>query len=167
MKKIVLLGCAGILATTGAALAGHGKAGLWNVTTNMTMANMPQIPPETLAMMKQRGMQMPGMGQPIATQICMTQQEVDSDLPLHMGDREMQCDSHVTSKTASSISADMVCNGRTQGTGHLQVSYSGAQHYAGSYSFKGTSEGHPADMTTSFKGDWVKADCGAVKPFVH
>jgi hypothetical protein len=54
-----------------------------------------------------------------------------------------------------------------QGTGHLQVSYSGAEHYTGRYSFKGTAEGHPADMTSAFKADWVTADCGAVKPMRH
>ena len=34
------------------AFAAHGRAGLWNVTTSMEMSNMPQMPPEALAMMK-------------------------------------------------------------------------------------------------------------------
>ena len=63
------------------ALAGHGKAGLWNITTSMEMANMPQMPPEAMAMMKARGMKMPGMGQPMTSQICMTQEQVNADMP--------------------------------------------------------------------------------------
>jgi hypothetical protein len=151
----------------GAAFAGHGKAGLWNFTTSMTMANMPQMPPEAMAMMKQRGIKMPGMGEPITSQVCMTQDEVNADMPPRMSREGENCENHVLAKTASSISVDMVCNGRMKGTGHLQVSYSGAEHYEGTYNFKGTAEGHPADMTSNFKGDWVKADCGAVKPFAH
>ena len=46
----------------------HGKPGLWNITTTMQMANMPQMPPEAMAMMKQRGMKIPGMaGSPWST----------------------------------------------------------------------------------------------------
>jgi hypothetical protein len=150
----------------GLALAAHGKAGLWNVTTTMTMANMPQIPPEVAAMMKSRGMKMPGVD-PITTQICMTQADVDADIPPRTSDREESCQTHVVSQTSSSMEADMVCTGQMQGSGHIQVSYSGAEHYAGSYSFKGSMEGHPNQMTSSFRGDWVKADCGSVKPFVH
>jgi len=165
MKKLVLLGCAAVLLSSGAALAGHGKAGLWNVTTSMTMANMPQMTPEMMAMMKQRGMKMPGMGEPITSQVCMSQAEVDSNMPPRTGGRDEDCTNHIVSQTASSISADMVCHGSANGTGHLHVSYNGAEHYTGSYNFKGTAEGHPADMTSNFKGDWVKADCGAVKPF--
>ena len=51
MKKVILLGCTAVLLSSGAALAGHGKAGLWTVTTSMTMPNMPQMTPEMMAMM--------------------------------------------------------------------------------------------------------------------
>lgn len=168
MKRILMATAAVLLLSPGAALAAHGKAGLWNITTSMSMPNMPQMPPEAAAMMKQRGMnmKMPGM-EPITTQICMTQADVDTDIPPRTGDRDESCQTHVISKTDSSMTADMICTGRMQGTGHMQVSYSGAEHYSGSYSFKGSMEGRPNEMTSSFKGDWVKADCGAVKPIVR
>jgi hypothetical protein len=153
-----------VLLAPGAALAGHGKAGLWNVSTSMTMPDMPQMPPEAAAMMKQQGLKMPMGGEPVTTRICMSQAEVDADTPPRTGDREMHCDTHMISKTPSSMTAETVCGGKMQGTGHLQVSYSGTEHYSGSYSFKGTMDGRPQEMTSSFKGDWVKADCGAVKP---
>jgi hypothetical protein len=167
IKRILTASLALLLVAPGAALAGHGKAGLWTITTSMNMAEMPQMPPEVAAMMKQRGMKMPGMGEPITSQICMTQEEVDSDVPPRFSNRAEDCQTHVISKTATSMSADMVCSGRMQGTGHLQISYSSAEHYQGSYSFRGNMEGQPNAMSSSFKGDWVKADCGSIKPFVR
>lgn len=167
MKRILIASTALLLLSPGVALAGHGKAGLWTVSTTMNMANMPQMPPEAMAMMKQRGMSMPGMGAPIVTQICMTQADVDFDVPPRNSNREENCETHVISKTVSSMSADMVCSGRMQGTGHMQVSYASPEHYQGSYSFKGSMEGQPNAISSTFKGDWVKADCGNVKPFVR
>ena len=163
MKKTFGIAAVLLLATA-PALAGHGKAGLWDVTTTMHMPNMPQIPPEALAMMKQRGMKIPGSGEPMHTRICMTQADVDSDLP-RFTSRDMTCQPHILSRTGSEVTIDMVCSGEMKGTGHMHVAYSGAEHYTGSYSFRGMVDGHPQDMSSSFSGDWVKADCGAVKPF--
>jgi hypothetical protein len=153
-----------LLLAPGTAFAAHGKAGLWNVSTTMGMANV-QIPPEAMARMKAMGLNMP-MGQTFTSQICMTQAEVDADAPPPVSRKESGCTTKVTSQTASSMAAQMVCNGDMKGTGQMQISYSGAEHYAGSYSFKGSMNGHPADMNSSFKGDWIKADCGAVKPYM-
>jgi hypothetical protein len=130
----------------------------------MGMANV-QIPPEAMARMKAMGMNMP-MGQTFTSQICMTQAEVDADAPPPVSRKESGCTTKVTSQTASAMAAQMVCDGDMKGTGQMQISYNGAEHYAGSYSFKGSMNGHPADMRSNFKGDWVKADCGAVKPYM-
>jgi hypothetical protein len=161
MKRIVCVAAALLVASSGAAFARHGKAGLWNITTTMDMGAA--IPPEALAQMKKQGIKMPG-AQTMTSQMCMTQAEVDSDKPPQMSNDKTGCVSHVTSQTASSMTADMVCkNGEMQGTGHVQVSYSGDEHYSGSYAFK--ADGQPSGISSSFKGDWVKADCGSVKPF--
>jgi hypothetical protein len=171
MKRILIASAALLLLSPGVALAGHGKAGLWNISTTMSMPempNMPNMPPEAMAMMKQRGMSMPGMGQPMVTQICLTQADVDADRPPEMNRRETNCDTKVDSMTPTSMSVTSVCKGTNmEGTGHMQVSYSSAEHYQGSYSFKGNMEGHPSAMSSTFKGDWVKADCGNVKPFAR
>ena len=50
MRKILCGAAAFLLATTGAAFAGHGKAGLWNMSTTMNMAM--SLPPAVLAQMK-------------------------------------------------------------------------------------------------------------------
>ena len=165
-RKLVsgLIGAALIL-TPAAAWAAHGKPGLWTISTTMQMANMPQIPPEAMAMMKSRGMSMPGMGgTPMVSQICMTPEMVNADKPPAMNQHEENCTTKILSQTASSMSAEMTCHGRMDGVGHTQMSWRGNEHYEGTYNFKGTMEGHTQEMSSHFTGDFVKADCGAVKP---
>ncbi len=161
-KLLIGLPVAALLLSPGVAFAGHGKAGLWNVSTTMNMAM--QMPPEAMAQMKKMGVAMPS-ARTFASQICMSQAEVDSDKLPPMGKSDSGCTSHIVSQTGSAMKAQTVCNGDMKGTGQMQISYSGAEHYVGSYSFKGNMSGQPMDTSSSFKGDWVKADCGAVKPY--
>jgi hypothetical protein len=161
-KSISGMIAAALVLTPGAALAGHGKAGLWNTssTTNMAMS----MPPEVAAQMKAMGVKVPGP-QTTTSQMCMSQAEVDSNEPPHIDQGATGCVTKVTSLTASSVTAQMTCNGRMKGTGQMKTTYRGAEHYEGSYDFKGTVEGNPTNMSTTFRGDWVKADCGSVKPY--
>jgi hypothetical protein len=161
-KQISGMIAAALVLTPVAALAGHGKAGLWNTssTTNMALA----MPPDVAAKMKAMGMAMP-KARTFTSQMCMSQAEVDSSAPPHIDQGATGCVTKLLSATASSMTAQMTCNGRMKGTGHMKISYRGAEHYEGSYDFKGTVEGNPTSMTTTFKGDWVKADCGSVKPY--
>jgi hypothetical protein len=162
-KYLIGLTAAALILAPGAALASHGKAGLWNVSTTMNMAM--QMPPEAMEQMKKMGVKMP-TAHAFASQICMTQAEVDSDKLPPMGKNESGCTSHIVSQTGFSMTAQTVCNGEMKGSGQMQISYSGAEHYTGSYSFKGNMSGQPMDTSSSFKGDWVKSDCGAIKPYV-
>jgi hypothetical protein len=155
-----------VLLVPAVAWAAHGRAGLWNISTTMQMPNMPQMPPEALAMMKARGMSMPGMGgAPVVSQICMTQEEVNADKPPQMKNNEMNCTTKVLNQTSSSVTAETTCHGRMEGVGRSQVSWRGNDHYEGTYSFKGSMEGRQQEMTSRFTGDFVKADCGSVKPY--
>jgi len=157
---------ASLVLVPAAALAAHGRVGLWTVTTSMQMSNMPQISPEAMAMMKQRGMQMPGMGQPMTTQICMTQEQVIADKPPAMSNREESCDTKVLNQSPSLMESSVSCHGRMNGVGHIKIIWRGNEHYEGTYNFKGVMDGQPHEMTTHYSGDYVKSDCGAVKPFV-
>src|SRR5882672_2499748 len=68
-----------ILATP--ALAGHGKAGLWQITATVNMPGMAaQIPPAQLAQMRAHGIKIP-TNSSIVTTHCMTAQEVAMDKP--------------------------------------------------------------------------------------
>jgi hypothetical protein len=161
MKRIGIAAAALVL-VPGMAFAGHGKAGLWNISTTMDMGGV-QMPPEAMAKMKSMGVKMPS-AQTFGTQMCMTQAEVDSDKTPPMGRNDTGCTSHIVSQTGTAMTSETVCNGEMKGTGRMQIAYSSTEHYAGSYSFKGVVHGQQMNTTSSFKGDWVKADCGAVKP---
>src|SRR5215475_4197567 len=125
MEKIGLV--AALVLIPGLAFAGHGKAGLWNISTTMDMGGM-QMPPEAMARMKAMGVKMPS-AQTFNTQMCMTQAEVESDKLPPMG-RNNDCASHIVSQTGTAMTAEMVCNGEMKGTGRMQIAYSSPEHYA-------------------------------------
>lgn len=172
MKLSRILACGAALAAAGAIAipalaASHGKVGLWEITTTMNMAGMQmpdlsKLPPDQRAMveaqMKKNGVTM--SGRTMTTKHCMTAQEVAAGKPdmSHMKD----CTVQNLSTTASGMSADLVCKGDMNGRGHMQVSYSGDTSYSGSMTMKGSAHGQPIDMTNTFSGKWVSADCGSV-----
>src|SRR5438874_9499636 len=101
-----------------AALASHGKVGLWEITTHMNMPNMmANIPPEALARMKAAGVNMPN-NQTYTSQHCMTAAEVAQEKPPPMRNSE-DCAMNNMSHDAHNFTADMTCStGRMQGNGH-------------------------------------------------
>jgi hypothetical protein len=142
-----------------AALASHGKVGLWNVTVKMSMPNMPQIPPDQLAKMQAMGVHVPN-NSTMTVQHCMTAAEVASDKPPQM-QHNKNCAMQNLNFSHGTFTGDMVCTGEDmQGTGHITVSYDSDTHYAGQMTFAGTAHGHPANITNDFEGSWVSADCG-------
>ena len=143
------------------ALASHGKVGLWEISTHMNMSTA-NIPPEAMARMKAMGMNMPG-NQTFSSQHCMTADEVAQDKPPTPRNNS---DCAMTNMThdAHNFTADMTCSTeRMQGHGHVAVNFDSNEHYAGTYTFNGTTEGRPQNMTYSFEGRWISADCGGVK----
>lgn len=157
---------AGLVLAPAAAFGAHGRVGLWTITSTMQMSNAPQIPPDALAMMKARHLPIPNSGEPFTTQMCMTQEQVNADKPPAMNSRGESCDTKVLSQSPALMEAEITCHGRMTGVGHLKIDWRGTDHYEGMYNFKGTMEGHPQEMTTHYTGDFVKTDCGSVKPFV-
>jgi hypothetical protein len=151
----------GVVALPLAAVASHGKAGLWDITVSMRMDSAPQIPPDQLAKMKAMGIIVPN-GNTMTVQHCMTAAEVAADKPPQM-QRNKNCSMQNIKTSGGVYSADMVCSGADMtGNGHFQVTYDSDSHYAGEMTFSGTSHGHPAAMTNSFEGKWVSASCGNV-----
>ena len=145
-----------------AALASHGKAGLWEVTTRMDIPGMnAQIPTEALARMRAMGVQMPN-GQTFTSRRCMTVAEVAAEGPPPMRNAQ-DCKMSNTTHDTHTFAADMICTGEMQGQGHFAVTYDSGEHYVGTYTFNGSSHGHPANVTNSFEGKWISADCGTVK----
>src|ERR1700761_3713007 len=160
--SLALIAASLVLVPAGA-FAAHGKAGLWTVTTTMHMAGMPQIPPQALEMMRARHMPIPG--EPSTIQMCMTQEQVNADKPPAMNNRDESCDTKVINASPGLMESEITCHGHMNGTGHVKISWRGNEHYEGTYDFKGVMEGQPREMSSHYVGDFVKADCGSVKPF--
>jgi len=123
----------------GAAFAGHGKQGLWQVTTTLSMPSMPNMAPQSNV-----------------TTRCMTADEVASDGPSKPESPDCQISNVSINPASHSYSADMVCSGQTAGHGHLQTTYDSDTHYSGTMSFtmaNGTS------VQNNFEGKWMTADC--------
>lgn len=142
------------------ALASHGKAGLWEVTSTMNMPNMPQMSSAQMAQMQAMGMHMP-MGHTITTQHCMTADQVAQDKPPPVRSRD--CAMTNVKISGQTFSGDVVCKGEFQGQGHFSLAYESDAHYSGSTSMAGTANGHSMSSSSSFEGKWISADCGAVK----
>jgi hypothetical protein len=171
MKRVLYFGAiaAGVAALSTAAFASHGKVGLWDVTTTMNMGGMQmpdlsKLPPDQRAMveaqLKKSGVSM--NGNTITTQHCMTAAEVAQDTPPAM-EHMKNCTVEHMNMSGGGMTADMVCStSELTGSGHISVSYSGDSQYSGSMNFSGTAQGHPINMTNSFQGKWVSADCGGV-----
>jgi Protein of unknown function (DUF3617) len=168
LTQISVVCAAGIAAAgllVSGALASHGKAGLWSITTKMEMPGMPQMPdmsqmpPEVRERMKAMNMNMSNKGMTI--QHCMTQAEVDQDGPPPMARKECKL---VGSKIAGhTYAGDVACAGSGfNGTGHFEVTYESSEHYTGSMDMKGSHDGQPMNMHSTYEGQWVSASCGSV-----
>lgn len=123
---------AAVLLVPGAALAAHGKAGLWSSTTTVAI---PGMQPQTHA----------------AT-YCMTQAQVDSNAP---PGESPGCSYTNVQVSGSTYTADMVCKGEFKATGHFSSTYSDDSHYTATI----TINTGGMTMTNNVVGKWVKADC--------
>lgn len=162
MRHGIVAAFAGVvlLAAPGVALAGHGKAGLWTVTSTTNMGVT--LPPDVMRQMKMTGT--PG-SRTTTSRMCMSQAEVDSSTPPHIDQNATGCTSKVVSTTANSMSSRTICDGNMKGTGTMKITYTGDTAYTGAYDFNGTLAGNATRMSTTFAGKWTKADCGRVKPY--
>lgn len=165
MRNAAAALAAGLLLSL-AALAAHGKAGLWEVTTRNNMGGMPSmpdmssLPPQVQAQLKARGVRM--NGSEIATRFCMTADQVASDHPVLTHNAE--CKAQNVKFEGSTFNADIVCTGKLKGTGHVQITFSSPVHYLGSETMDMTEPGGtPMHTTMAMDARWLSPNCGNVK----
>jgi hypothetical protein len=139
------------------------KPGLWEMTSNMTWQKSPMPPGITLP----AGAPNPFGGGPHTSQVCLTQAMIDKyGAPMPQTRNDCQI-TNVVMKT-SSMTADMVCTGKTAGKGTVESDWSTPNQATGKVHFAGTMGAGPNSMpvewsivsTSSYKGP----DCGSVKP---
>src|SRR6185437_7048753 len=96
----------------------------------------------------------------MTVQHCMTQEEVNADHPAMRNEKE--CKLSNVKIGGNAFSADMVCTGEMQGTGHAEFVFDSPEHYTGKTTMVGTADGHPINNTTAMEGRWIGADCKGV-----
>jgi len=164
--RVVLIGAMVGAVVSAPAWASHGKAGLWEIKIQSDMGQMPgmpdmsKLPPEVQARMKAAGVQMNGGGG-MTVQHCMTQAEVNAQNPNMT--HNASCKATNVQRNGQSFSADIVCTGHMNGTGHVQFTFDSPEHYYGSESMTGTAEGHPVSHSMKMDARWISADCGSVQ----
>jgi hypothetical protein len=137
------------------------KAGLWEVTSNMTWQQSPfpagmSAPPNS-----------PFGGGAHTSTVCITQEQIDkygAPPPQTRGD----CQVSNFNKQATGVSAEMTCTGSMSGKGTFSASWTDEEHSTSKVHFTGTLQAGPSpkpvewtvDSTSVFKS----ADCGNVKP---
>lgn len=150
------------LLATPAALAAHGKVGTWEVTVKMggagmgAMPDMSKLPPEAQARMKAHGMQMSGAGG-MTTKVCMTAEQVNSDKPpmTHHG----ECEAQNVKISGNTFNADIVCKGKMNGKGHIEVTYDSPEHYSGHQTMTMNMNGQQMNHDMTMEGRWISATC--------
>jgi hypothetical protein len=116
-------GAAALLAAT-AAWAGHGKVGLWNVSVTMKNSGFDtsKMNPKALAQLKSMGL-IGGKGMTVSDQHCMTAAEVASDTFKPRSNDTHDCKAVNSRSDSRSMSADMVCTGKMNATGHMAFTF--------------------------------------------
>ncbi len=133
LKSVALLAAA-VLFVPGAALAAHGKVGLWESTTSVSMPGMPAQAPHKAT-------------------YCMTADQVKADTP--PTDARSGCTYKNVSVQGHTFTADMVCTGQFTATGHFTSTYDNDTHYTATIGIAGDG----FSMTNKIEGRWLKADC--------
>ncbi|MEJ1969978.1 MAG: DUF3617 domain-containing protein [Rhizomicrobium sp.] len=136
----ILFAAAAVCLVPAAALAAHGKVGLWSSTTTVTMPGMQGMAPQTHT----------------AT-YCMTAAQVNSDSPA--GERNPSCTYQNIHIDGHAYSADMVCTGQLNATGHFSSTYDSDTHYTATVSI----QTNGMAMTNQIDGKWLKADCAGAE----
>jgi hypothetical protein len=150
-----------LLAAAAVAWAQSRKAGLWEVTSTMTLQQSPYppgvpIPPGS-----------PFDGAPHVTQVCLTQAMIDrygAPVPISRND----CQLTNVQKSDHGMTADMICSGRMSGKGARHSEWPDPEHAKGGVHFTGTVQARsgsvPIAWTSVSTSVFKSADCGDVKP---
>jgi hypothetical protein len=154
---IVLVCCLPMLV---AAAQGQSKQkpGLWEVTSQMTMTGMPQMPPN-----------MPNSPfAPHTTQVCVTQAMVDKyGGPMQQPQRG-DCQTTNISVKPDGMTAEIACTGQMTAKGSITATFTNGDTSDMTMHLSGTMQmgpnSRPIDMTVHATSVYKGADCGTVKP---
>jgi hypothetical protein len=137
-----------------------GKPGLWEVTTQMTIAGMPQMP------QMPQGVQSPFA--PHTSQVCVTQAMVDKYGGPMTQPQRGDCQTTNVVMKPDGMTAQISCTGQMSATGTVTATFTDSNSYNTTIHIVGTMQmgpnSHPVDMTMQSSGVYKGPDCGSVKP---
>ncbi len=132
-----------------ASAQGQRKAGLWEVTSQMSMSGMPNMP------------QMGSRTQ----QVCVTQAMIDKYGGPYSNPQNGQCQVSNVSLSPTGMSADLSCTGRTTMTGTVKTTFVDANTTKTTMQMNMTEgNGQQMQMTMQSTSTYKGSDCGSVKP---
>ena len=141
--------CCCVVALAAMTHAQGRKAGLWEVTTNMSMSNgpqnMPQMPARTM-------------------QVCVTQAMIDKYGGPISNPQQGQCQVTNVSLTATGMSASMSCSGRSNMTGTIQTTFVDANTSKTTVAMNMAMGANTMTMTMQSMAIFKGSDCGNVQP---
>jgi hypothetical protein len=150
MSKIriwVVVSCC--LIAMGASAQGQRKAGLWEVTSSMSMSGMPN---------------MPNMGSH-TQQVCVTQAMIDKYGGPYSNPQNAQCQVTNVSLSPTGMSADLSCSGRMTMTGTVKTTFVDANTTKTTMQMNMTmGNGQQMNMTMNATSTYKGPDCGSVQP---
>jgi hypothetical protein len=142
--------CCFVLVLAGMANAQRGKAGLWEITSSMTMSggpmNVPQMPPRT-------------------SQVCVSQAMVDKYGGPTTSPGRGNCQMTNVVVTATGMTANMSCSGQMNMTGTVQTTFVDANTTKSTiHMTMTTGNGQTMTTTTESTSTYKGPDCGSVQP---
>jgi hypothetical protein len=149
IKYSLLFGC--LITATLVATAQDRKPGLYEVTlVTTTVSPTPEVHP------------------PRTWQACLTQEKIDKYGAIVPDYLSNVCQLANVVKKPGGTTADIVCSGRFNGKGTLEINWSDSEHSKGNIHFSGTM--HPGD--SDIKIEWSATttsvykgyDCSVLKP---
>lgn len=154
------------------------RPGLWELQSTMksasgqmeaAMAQMQQqlaaMPPEQRKQMEQMmgGMNLPSSDGGHTMKICMTQKDADMDrVEMRQG-----CTQKITRADAKTLKVNFQCTAQADepaSSGEGTITIASPTAYSSTHQMKTTVNGKAEQMNMTQKGQWLAADCGAVKP---
>jgi hypothetical protein len=151
MKAIRVWAVLGIclIAVAAQAQSSSRKPGLYEVTSQMSMSggpsNMPAMPART-------------------TQVCVTQAMIDKYGGPTTTPQTGQCQMTNVSLTASGMTANISCTGRTAMTGTVQMTFVDANTSKTTINMTMAMGANTMNMSMQATASYKGADCGSVQP---
>ena len=143
-----ILGCC-VIALAAQAQGQSRKAGLWEVTSQMSMSggpqNMPQMPAHT-------------------SQVCVTQAMIDKYGGPYSNPPQSQCQMTNLSVTATGMTASLTCTGRGSMTGTVQTIFVDANTTKTTVQMSMAMGPNTMNMTMVSTAVFKGSDCGSVQP---